>query len=107
MSAYLKNAWYTAAWSNEVGRSLFRRVIMDQEILLFRKEDGAAVALSNRCAHRFGPLHLGKLEGDVVTCPYHGLGYDGSGKCVSNPNGNQMVPAGARLATFPLVERYG
>jgi vanillate O-demethylase monooxygenase subunit len=26
---------------------------------------------------------------------------------VFNPNGNQIVPAGARLGTFPLVERYG
>jgi phenylpropionate dioxygenase-like ring-hydroxylating dioxygenase large terminal subunit len=107
MSSYLKNAWYTAAWSSEVGRHLFRRVIMDQPILLFRKEDGTAVALSNRCAHRFGPMHLGKLEGDTVSCPYHGLRYNSSGKCVFNPNGNRVTPAGARLGTYPLVERYG
>lgn len=107
MSSYLKNAWYAAAWSSEVGRALFRRVIMDMPILMFRKEDGTAVALSNRCAHRFGPMHLGKLEGDTVSCPYHGLRYDSSGKCVYNPNGAQIVPSGARLATYPLVERHG
>jgi phenylpropionate dioxygenase-like ring-hydroxylating dioxygenase large terminal subunit len=105
--SYLKNAWYAAAWSDEVGRHLLRRVIMDQAILFYRKEDGTAVALTNRCAHRFAPLHLGKLEGDTVSCPYHGLRYDASGKCVFNPNGNQLVPVGARLGTYPLVERYG
>jgi vanillate O-demethylase monooxygenase subunit len=107
MSAYLKNAWYMAAWSSDVGRQLFRRVIMDQAIVFFRKADGTAVALSNRCAHRFGPLNLGKLEGDTVACPYHGLRYDAAGKCVFNPNGNQVVPTGARLTVYPLVERYG
>jgi vanillate O-demethylase monooxygenase subunit len=107
MTSYLRNAWYAAAWSQEVGRQLLRRVIMDEAIVFFRKEDGTAVALSNRCAHRFGPLHLGKLEADTVSCPYHGLRYDASGRCVFNPNGNQLVPSGARLRTFSLVERYG
>ncbi len=107
MSSYLKNAWYAAAWSSEVGRALFKRVIMDQAVLLFRKEDGAAAALGNRCPHRFGPLDQGKLEGDTVACPYHGLRFDASGKCVFNPNGNQVVPPGARVRTYPLVERHG
>lgn len=107
MSSYLKNAWYAAAWSDEVGRGLFKRVIMDQAIVFFRKVDGTAVALANRCAHRFGPLHLGKLEGDTVACPYHGLRYDASGRCVFNPNGAQIVPASARVGTYPLAERYG
>jgi phenylpropionate dioxygenase-like ring-hydroxylating dioxygenase large terminal subunit len=106
MSAYLKNAWYAAAWSPEIGRQLFKRVIMDESILFYRKEDGTAVAMSNRCAHRFAPLHLGKLEGDTVACPYHGLRYESSGKCVFNPNGDQRVPP-ARLKTYPLVERDG
>jgi len=105
--SFLKNAWYAAAWSDEVGRHLLRRVIMDQAVLFYRKEDGTAVALTNRCAHRFAPLHLGKLEGDTVSCPYHGLRYDASGKCVFNPNGNQIAPVGARLGTYPLAERYG
>jgi phenylpropionate dioxygenase-like ring-hydroxylating dioxygenase large terminal subunit len=106
MGAYLKNAWYAAAWSPEVGRDLLKRVIMDQAILFYRKEDGTAVAMSNRCGHRFAPLHLGKLEGDTVACPYHGIRYDSSGKCVFNPNGNQHIPP-AKVQTFPLVERSG
>jgi len=107
MSAYLKNAWYAAAWSHEIGRQLLKRVIMDESILFYRKEDGTAVAVSNRCAHRFAPLHLGKLEGDTVSCPYHGLRYDSSGKCVFNPNGDQRVPVGARIRTYALAERSG
>ncbi|MFM0662926.1 Rieske 2Fe-2S domain-containing protein [Paraburkholderia sediminicola] len=106
MSSYLKNAWYIAAWSPDVGRDLLRRVIMDEAILFYRKEDGTPVAMSNRCAHRFAPLHLGKLVGDTVACPYHGLHYESSGACVFNPNGNQHIPP-ARLRTYPLAERDG
>ncbi len=107
MSSYLKNAWYAAAWSDEVGRQLLRRMIMDQDLVFFRKEDGTAVAMSNRCVHRFAPMHRGKIVGDTVECPYHGLRYDGSGQCVFNPDGDQIVPRAARLQTYPLVERYG
>ena len=34
--------------------------------------DGQFFALSNSCPHRGGPLGEGFLEGDVVTCPWHG-----------------------------------
>ena len=104
--AYLTNAWYVAAWSNEVGRQLFTRTIMEQPILLYRKENGDVVAIGNMCAHRFAPLNMGKLIGDVVQCPYHGLRYDGSGKCVLNPNGDGMIPARMKVANYPVVERH-
>ena len=34
--------------------------------------DGEFFAMSNTCLHRGGPLGEGYLEGDVVTCPWHG-----------------------------------
>jgi len=34
--------------------------------------DGEFFAISNTCPHRGGPLGEGFLEGDVVTCPWHG-----------------------------------
>ena len=33
-------------------------------------------ALNNTCMHRGGPLADGPLEGNVVTCPWHGWEYD-------------------------------
>ena len=40
-------------------------------VLLVRRE-GAVCALANTCSHLGGPLSEGKLEGDVVQCPWHG-----------------------------------
>lgn|SRR3989338_4975125 len=34
--------------------------------------DGNFSAISNTCPHKGGPLGEGLLEGEVVTCPWHG-----------------------------------
>ncbi len=34
--------------------------------------DGNFYAIDNTCPHRGGPLGEGFLEGDAVTCPWHG-----------------------------------
>jgi vanillate O-demethylase monooxygenase subunit len=106
---YLQNGWYVAAWDTEVTAKLFAREILGESILLYRKEDGKAVAMSNRCPHRFAPLHKGKLIGDAVECPYHGLQFDSSGRCVKNPHprGNGPIPPSARLTAYPLLEKWG
>jgi len=40
--------------------------------LVIVKRDGTIHALADRCAHRGGPLHEGELEGDCISCPWHG-----------------------------------
>ncbi len=105
--AYLKNAWYVAAWSNEVSRTMMERTIIENPVLLYRNENGDAVAIGNMCAHRFAPLHMGKLVGDTVQCPYHGLRYDSSGHCVHNPNGDGRIPPRMAVPGYPLEERHG
>lgn len=37
--------------------------------------DGKFYAISNSCIHKGGPLSKGYLEGDIVTCPWHGWKY--------------------------------
>ena len=105
-NVYLHNAWYVAAWSYEVSRTLFSRTLLEQPILLYRKENGDAVAIGNACAHRLAPLEKGKLVADTVQCPYHGLRYDSTGQCVLNPHGDGMIPPRMTVPTYPLIERY-
>ncbi len=47
---------------------------------------GTFLAIDNTCVHRGGPLGEGTLQGDVVTCPWHGWKYDiKSGRSLTNP----------------------
>ena len=48
---------------------------------------GTYYAIDNTCPHRGGPLGEGYLEGNVLTCPWHGWSYDvTTGVCPINPN---------------------
>jgi phenylpropionate dioxygenase-like ring-hydroxylating dioxygenase large terminal subunit len=105
---YLRNAWYVAAWSDDIadGR-LVHRTIMDEPIVLYRKANGAVAAIEDRCAHRFAPLSMGKIVGgDRIQCPYHGLEFDGSGACVRNPHGAKNIPARARVKSYCVAEKH-
>ena len=43
-------------------------------------------AIDNRCPHRGGPLGAGRLDGAVVTCPWHGFTVDvRTGRCPRMP----------------------
>jgi nitrite reductase/ring-hydroxylating ferredoxin subunit len=49
--------------------------------------DGEFYAVGNTCAHAEGPLGEGSLDGNVLTCPYHGWTYDiKTGACLTNTN---------------------
>ena len=37
--------------------------------------DGEFFAINHICPHRGGPLADGRLEGSIVTCPWHGAAY--------------------------------
>ena len=104
--AFLKNAWYAAAWADEVAGAMVPLQLVDERVVLFRRGDGSPVALQDRCPHRFAPLHMGRIVDDQIECAYHGLRFDCSGTCTFNPHGNGMIPPKARVRAYPVVERH-
>jgi vanillate O-demethylase monooxygenase subunit len=104
--AFLRNAWYVAAQADEVGRTPLGRILLGEPVVLFRKEDGSAVALEDRCCHRRAPLHKGKILGDLLQCGYHGFTFDATGACVRIP-GQDRVPPSVGVKAYPLVEQHG
>jgi len=106
MSAFVRSEWYAIARSEEVSRTLFKRTILGEDIVLFRTLAGEAVALRDRCPHRFAPLSMGTLKGDTLECGYHGLTFDCAGRCLRVP-GQERIPPGAVVKSYPVVERYG
>ncbi len=101
----LKNAWYVAAWADEVTAVPVERRIIGERVVLYRRGDGSAVALAGLCPHRRLPLAMGLVDGDTIACGYHGLTFAPDGSCVRVPC-QHNVPDGADLRAYPLAERY-
>jgi len=103
---FLQNIWYVAAHGSELKEEQLTRRILDNPVLLYRKQDGTIAAISNICPHRFAPLDRGLRFGDTIECPYHGLQFGPDGTCVLNPHTDHLdrkmdVPA------YTAIERHG
>lgn len=104
--AYVRNAWYVAAWSCDVPQCTpFAVSILGEPIVIWRGENGRLSALEDRCVHRFAPLSLGRCEGNGLRCMYHGLLYDPSGQVVEIP-GQDLIPTQARARSYPVIDRH-
>lgn len=59
--------------------------VAGKKIALFNVE-GTFYAMDNTCTHRGGPLAEGELNGDEVTCPWHGAIFNvRTGKALGPP----------------------
>jgi len=104
--AYVRNAWYVAAWSCdlEAGKP-FAISILGERLVIFRTATGRLAALEDRCVHRFAPLSLGRCEGERLRCMYHGMLYEPDGRVAEIP-GEERIPARARVRAYPVVDRH-
>jgi vanillate O-demethylase monooxygenase subunit len=100
----IRNAWYIAAWSDEIGHAPFARRILGEPIVMFRDFSGAIAALEDRCCHRGTPLALGEVVPQGLQCGYHGLVFDRGGKCVLVPGGH-TIPPDACVRNYPVAEK--
>lgn len=105
----LKEYWYIAAASRELGREPLARTLLGRPLVLFRQGDGGAAALEDRCAHRNAPLSCGRVRDGCLECPYHGWRYRGDGGCAEVPSLGRgvAVPDGIGVRAYPAVERDG
>jgi vanillate O-demethylase monooxygenase subunit len=101
---FVRNAWYVAAWGPEIVAKPFARRLLDEPVVLFRRADGAVAALEDKCCHRGLPLAMGEVIGQNIRCGYHGLLYDGDGRCVKIP-GQEKIPASMRVRSYPVCEQ--
>ena len=102
---YVRNQWYVAARSTEIGRTPMQRWLLDEPYVLYRTEAGDPVVLDDRCPHRRFALSKGRLQGDVLQCGYHGLAFGPDGACVGIP-GQDKIPSQIRARAVPVVERH-
>ncbi len=97
------------ARSSEITAELVRVELLGEFYAVFRTLDGV-VAFLDRCPHRLAPLSLGRREGDVLRCAYHGWCFDEAGRCVEIPalgTAARIPPAARLVAPAGVEERFG
>jgi len=100
---YPRNAWYVIAFSHELGDKPLARYICGDRVVMFRGENGQPLALLDRCPHRSAPLSQGKIVGNAIQCPYHGIEFGAEGKCLKIPSQNR-IPDDFRVRFYPVKE---
>jgi nitrite reductase/ring-hydroxylating ferredoxin subunit/uncharacterized membrane protein len=64
--------WTPAIDAAELREGEPRRVLVGDARVLLVRRGGEVFAIGEVCSHFGGPLAEGKLEGDVIQCPWHG-----------------------------------
>lgn len=103
----ITEGWYWAMRADQLPRGRARALnFLGREMVVYRGEDGRAVALDAYCAHMGAHLAEGKVEGNAIRCLFHYWKYAADGRCIEILCEPQcaFVP---RLASWPVAETYG
>ena len=101
------NYWYPLLQSREVRKKPLQRTFFGQRWVIWRDERQEVVLQSDRCPHLGAALSLGQVREGLITCPFHGFAFDGSGTCKKAPAiGSAVVPSHHLRLQTPLVRDY-
>ncbi len=73
------------------------------KLVVFRNSKGEALALQAACPHMGGDLSMGKVDGDMVRCPYHEWGWGKDGECLDIPYAKK-IPKDACIQSWKVHE---
>lgn len=80
-------AFFRAAKLSELPTGSIREFQIDGKAIALANVGGRVYAINNTCLHRGGPLGQGVLNGNMMTCPWHGWEYNvTTGKVGQNPS---------------------
>lgn len=63
--------WKVALNADVLKEDQPRRVQVEGTDVMLYRTNGKLFAMADRCTHRGGPLHEGKIEDGCVICPWH------------------------------------
>src|SRR5579859_6438769 len=99
--------WYLFGAARELRRGPVSREMLGRRLVAFRTASGRLCVMDARCAHLGADLGLGDVAGETIRCPFHHWEYGADGQCVHIPGNAEVVPALARQAVYPALERHG
>lgn len=107
----IPNQWYAVLASKEVKRDQITSALrMNLPLAFFRTENGTLGCVADRCSHRGAALSGGKVKGDCLQCPFHGLEFLPDGQCRFIPaDGKASVEdlSRFRVKSYPVREAHG
>jgi len=100
--------WYVVMDSTQVRGKPVGVVRMGEKLVFWRDSSGKVNCLRDKCVHRGVQLSKGKVIGDHIQCPFHGLEYDSSGKVTVIPanSKNTPVPDRFQVLGYPTYEAH-
>lgn len=104
----LRKFWYATRRLDDLDDGPKPFTLMGTDIVLFLDEDGAPVALRDRCCHRTARLSIGWCDRGNIVCGYHGWTFDRTGAVVRIPQypDDKPLPA-VGVDAFHCQARYG
>lgn len=109
MGDLMRRYWVPALMTSEIAEAdgpQVRVQLLGEKLLAFRNSDGRACLIDEFCSHRGVSLYFGRNEENGIRCAYHGVKFDGDGKCVDVPSSPQAC-ARMHIKAYPCVERGG
>jgi 5,5'-dehydrodivanillate O-demethylase oxygenase subunit len=87
MGNLLRRYWHPVAMSEQMRDRWTKRVrILGEDLVLFRDRSGRFGLIAESCPHRRASLAYGIPAEGGIRCPYHGWKFDGTGRCLEQPN---------------------
>ena len=100
--------WHPVALVNDVAHQPLAVTLLGQPLVLWRDASGQVQAWADQCPHRGAKLSLGRVQGGVLECSYHGWQFETSGRCVHVPALPTFTPPPSHCAqTHMACEAYG
>ena len=109
MGELMRRYWVPALMSSEIAEAdgpQVRVQLLGEKLLAFRNTEGRACLIDEFCSHRGVSLYFGRNEENGIRCAYHGVKFDGDGRCVDVPSSPQAC-ARMHIKGYPCVERGG
>ena len=105
----IEQQWYAVIDAAKVTTTPVGIVRFGRHWVLWRDARGAVRCLPDRCSHRGAPLSRGKIVDGTLECPYHGLRFDGNGRCVRIPahGPDGKIPQTMHLGPAAVREAHG
>jgi 3-phenylpropionate/trans-cinnamate dioxygenase ferredoxin component len=96
--------YFKVAQASEIEPNHAKVVVMQGRKIALFNVDGKFYAIDNTCTHSGGPLALGELRGDEITCPMHGAKFKVSSGEVLGPPARQGVHSYKVRVNGPDIE---